>query len=111
MDVIEGRGPAPSLVLICIAGLPDNSKYHAMLAGGRDNWHDHFGWGQDRYLLADLHDAVRWDSIYTTAWGKNGPTFEPHPSRPTETVTDDSPEPQKRGLRGLWNRFSTGIGG
>lgn len=44
----------PVLVLSHIARLPDTSLYHAFRLGG---W-EHFGWGQDRHLQADIFDAI-----------------------------------------------------
>lgn len=55
MEVIEGRGPAPTLVWALIKRLPDTSLTVALASGGRD----HFGWGTDRHIAADLFDAIQ----------------------------------------------------
>lgn len=76
MDVIEGRGPSPVLVLAYVQRLPDTSLTVALASGGRDR----FGWGQDRYLLADLFDAININTRATGNWQKGkAPKFEPYP--------------------------------
>lgn len=111
--MIRGEGPAPSLVNLCIARLAadDTSMFYAMLAHGRD-WQDHFGWGTDRYLRADTHDAIRWHTVSTTQWKPPAPTFEPHPLRPKHTTAPKpDAEPSQKGLRGLWGRVTRANGG
>lgn len=83
MDVIEGRGPSPALVLAYVQRLPDTSLTVALASGGRDR----FGWGQDRYLTADLFDAININTRATGNWGKGkAPKFPEYPrpkSKPT----------------------------
>lgn len=75
VDVIEGRGPAPRLVLSLVKRLPDTSLSAALASGGRE----HFGWGGDRHLLADLFDAINQNTRACGNWGKKPPKIEPRP--------------------------------
>lgn len=56
-----------------------------MLVAGKD-WQEHLGWGQDRYLLADIYDAQRDHSEWSIQWKKQ-PNFPPHPARPKAKST------------------------
>lgn len=88
-QVIAGDGPAPSLVLALAQRLPDTSLTVALASGGRQ----HFGWGVDRHLLADLYDAVNQNTRATGNWAKGKvPTFPGWP-RPKSEAT--APEPKK----------------
>ncbi|GIF02230.1 hypothetical protein [Paractinoplanes rishiriensis] len=96
-QVIAGHGPAPSLVLALAQRLPDTSLTVALAAGGRQ----HFGWGVDRHLMADVFDAVNQNTRATGHWAKGkaptipawprpkpaGPAADPSPRRPV-TVAD-----------------------
>ncbi|WP_238323847.1 hypothetical protein [Salinispora pacifica] len=74
--MIEGRGPSPTLVLAYVQRLPDTSLTVALASGGRDR----FGWGQDRYLLADLFDAITTNTRATGNWQKGkAPKFDAYP--------------------------------
>ncbi|MEV5136246.1 hypothetical protein AB0K71_15750 [Streptomyces syringium] len=64
--MIAGRGPSPALCLLLVARLPDTSLTVALASGGRE----HFGWGQDRHLAADLFDAINSNTRATGQWGK-----------------------------------------
>jgi hypothetical protein len=75
VDVIEGRGKAPSLVLTLISRLPDTSLTHALLRGGRE----HFGWGADRHLLADIYDSQNQTTRAAGNWAKKPPEIAPWP--------------------------------
>ncbi|MGW1040043.1 hypothetical protein [Streptomyces sp. NPDC002547] len=66
-DVIAGRGPSPALVNLMVRRLPDTSLTVALASGGRD----HFGWGVDRHIAADLFDAINQNTRATGNWGKN----------------------------------------
>lgn len=66
MDVIEGRGPSPYFVLALARRLPDTSLTIALASGGRD----HFGWGVDRHMQADIYDAINQNTRATGNWGK-----------------------------------------
>lgn len=64
-DVGECRISA-SFVLALIQRLPDESMTVAMYRGGRERWQEHFGWGLDRHLAANIFDAQQ---INTQATG------------------------------------------
>lgn len=78
MDVIEGRGPSPSLALSLVRGLPDTSATRALVSGG---W-DHFEWGVDRHMAADLYDALNQNTRATGNFKGKPPKFPTYP-RPT----------------------------
>jgi hypothetical protein len=65
-EVIAGRGPAPALVLALVQRLPDTSLTMALASGGRE----HFGWGLDRHIAADIFDAINQNTRATGQWGK-----------------------------------------
>lgn len=77
VDVIEGRGPSPSLVSLLLQRLPDTSLTTALVAGGREN----FGWGVDRHIATDTYDALNQNTRATGNW-KKPPTIPLWP-RPT----------------------------
>lgn len=79
IDVIEGRGPHPLIVLAYIQRLPDTSMTMALLSGGRE----YFGWGVDRYLAADTFDALNLNTRATGMWKKKAPDFPAWP-RPAD---------------------------
>lgn len=64
-----GRGPAPSLVLLMVQRLPDDSLTAALAAGGRE----HFQWGGDRHLAATLVDVINQNTRATGQWKKKPP--------------------------------------
>ena len=70
--------------------------FHALLSGGRE----HFGWGQDRHLLADIYDAVSQNTVLTGNW-KKPPTIPSWP-RPE---TAEAPEKKRTTVKDLWARF------
>jgi hypothetical protein len=76
--VIEGRGPSPFFVVPLAQRLPDTSLTVALASGGRE----HFGWGVDRHLSADIFDALNQNTRATGNWGKKPPKFPRWP-RPT----------------------------
>ncbi|MFI1799857.1 hypothetical protein ACH427_21230 [Streptomyces sp. NPDC020379] len=88
--MIAGRGPSPALVLLLVARLPDTSLTVALAAGGRE----HFGWGQDRHLRADLYDALNANTRATGQWGKGKapkiPAF-PRPQAKAKKKADKRP--------------------
>lgn len=76
MDVIECRGPAPSLVLPLVEALPDTSMTSALARGGIE----HRGWGPERYMLADIYDAIALNTRVSGSWRKGKePKFPPYP--------------------------------
>ncbi|QAY15676.1 tail assembly chaperone [Streptomyces phage TinaBelcher] len=78
VDVIEGRGPSPFFVMALVRRLPDTSLTVALASGGRD----HFGWGIDRHLKADIFDAINQNTRATGNWGKGKAPKIPHWPRP-----------------------------
>jgi hypothetical protein len=75
VDVIEGRGPAPLFVLALIKRLPDTSLFAALASGGEE----HFGWGQDRHMIADLFDALSLNTRATGRWKSKPPKIPEYP--------------------------------
>ncbi|MFF7800253.1 hypothetical protein [Streptomyces olivaceus] len=56
--------------------LPDTSLTIALASGGRE----HFGWGVDRHLKADIFDALNQNTRATGNWGKGkAPKLPPWP--------------------------------
>lgn len=101
MDVIEGRGPSPALVLLLLPRLPDTSLTRALASGGME----HFGWGVDRHMLADLYDAINQNTRASGQWGKKGPPKIPPFPRPTITAkTGDKPKVSVRQLHAQFSR-------
>ena len=83
MDVIEGRGPAPALVVALALGLPDTSLTAALASGGRR----HYGWGVDRHLAADTYDALNLNTRATGNWRKGKTPDLPAWPRPTTATS------------------------
>jgi hypothetical protein len=79
-DVEEYRLSA-SFVVALIQRLPDESMTVAMRTGGRDKWHEHFGWGADRHLMANVFDALQINTRATGNW-KSKPPDMPMTPRP-----------------------------
>ncbi|MFF3017117.1 hypothetical protein [Streptomyces sp. NPDC057939] len=77
--MIAGRGPSPVLVLALVQRLPDTSLTVALASGDRQ----HFGWGQDRHLAADLFDAINANTRATGQWGKGKAPKIPPFKRPS----------------------------
>lgn len=101
--VIEGEGPAPLLVLSLVSRLPDTSLTAAMASGGKQ----HFGWGQDRHLMADLFDAIQQNTRASGNWGKSGaPKLKPWPRPKQKKPRTQAPQPGQRvGIKELFARF------
>lgn len=56
--------------------LPDTSLTVALQQGGRD----HFEWGVDRHMAADMYDAINVGTRATGNWAKGKvPEFPPYP--------------------------------
>lgn len=75
IDVIEGRGPNPSLVLWLILGLPDTSMLSAMRMGGLH----YLGHGEDRELATQLFNALQLNTQATGNWSKRPPELPTWP--------------------------------
>lgn len=98
--MIAGRGPAPRLVLSLVQRLPDDCLTVALANGGRE----HFGWGTDRHMLADLYDAVNLNTRATGNWKKgHEPKFKPWP-RPTHDEPAGAKKPVT--VADIYARFS-----
>ncbi|MEU9605460.1 hypothetical protein [Streptomyces sp. NPDC048057] len=106
MDVIEGRGPSPMFVMALVRRLPDTSLTVALASGGRD----HFGWGVDRHLKADIFDAINSNTRATGNWGSKGkapkiPSW-PRP-KPPKKPRKTGPKAGKRvSVAEIYNRFT-----
>jgi hypothetical protein len=103
--VIAGRGPSPALVLALVQRLPDTSLTIALASGGRE----HFGWGIDRHMQADIFDAINQNTRATGQWGKGkAPKFQPWP-RPKAAKKDTGTEGKKNrrvSVADLYNKFN-----
>ncbi|MEU5427614.1 hypothetical protein AB0H73_18695 [Streptomyces olivoreticuli] len=77
--MIAGRGPSPALVLLLVQRLPDTALTIALASGGRE----HFGWGVDRHMQADIFDAINQNTRATGQWGKGKAPKIPAWPRPT----------------------------
>ena len=67
-----------------------------MTNGGRE----HFGWGQDRHMLADLIDALMTNTKATGNWGKKPPKIPDYP-RPNTKAKKNKP----KSVKDLFNLF------
>lgn len=102
MDVIEGRGPAPSLLVWLVAGLPDTSLTTAMRRGG---W-KHLGWGYDREIAAATYDLLALQTEATGNW-KKIPKI-PRLPRPAKPESKNRTKP--KGITGLYAALTGGGG-
>ncbi|WP_327292442.1 hypothetical protein [Streptomyces sp. NBC_01198] len=89
--MIAGRGPSPFLVLSLAQRLPDTSLTFALAQGGRE----HFGWGVDRHMTADLFDAINANTRATGNWAKGKTPKLPIWPRP-KVQAETQPESKKR---------------
>jgi hypothetical protein len=100
VDVIEGRGPHPLVVMSYVQRLPDTSMTAALAAGDKK----HFGWGVDRHLAADTFDAINANTRATGSWKKGkAPNFPTWP-RPSDKKKKEKP----RSLGDLYKQFTRG---
>ncbi|MFB8350991.1 hypothetical protein [Streptomyces niveus] len=105
MDVIEGRGPSPFFVMALVRRLPDTSLTVALASGGRE----HFGWGVDRHMRADIFDALNQNTRATGQWGKGkAPKFKPWP-RPaaTKQKKQAGKKPGRISVADIYKKFTT----
>ena len=91
--MIEGKGPAPLLVVSAVMGLPDESYTHALMRGGVE----HKGWGQDRHMLADLIDSLNQNTRATGNWGKRPPKIPSYPRPKRQPFSSSSKAGPTRG--------------
>lgn len=61
----------------------------ALASGGRD----FFGWGLDRYMAADLYDALNMNTVATGQWKKKPPKIDPYPRPKPPKVERDPSKP------------------
>jgi hypothetical protein len=104
-EVIAGRGPAPALVLALVQRLPDTSLTVALASGSRD----HFGWGVDRHMQADIYDAINQNTRATGQWGKGkAPKLPPWP-RPKpgkNTAGTEGKKGRRVSVADLYSKFN-----
>ncbi|QAY15922.1 tail assembly chaperone [Streptomyces phage Janus] len=107
VDVIEGRGPSPMFVMALVRRLPDTSLTVALASGGRE----HFGWGVDRHLKADLFDALNQNTRATGQWGKGKvPKFPawPRPAVKKKDAGTSKKDPKRRvSVAEIYKKFTT----
>lgn len=96
-EVIKGNGPAPSFVLALIEGVPAGS----MLSASQHKIPELMGWDRVNALLADLYDAMMFNTRATGNFAKKPPTFPPYP-RPQKPVE------KKGGITDLYSRMTSG---
>lgn len=79
VEVVQGRGPHPALVFSLIEGLPtDNSLIYAARLGGVE----HFGWGIQAHMAANLFDAMQLNTRVSGNWKKGKAPDLPMAHRP-----------------------------
>lgn len=93
----------PSLLIALIERLPDTSMTTALAAGGKQM----FGWGLDRYMLADVYDALNLNTVATGNFTKR-PKLPSYP-RPKSTKKAKSDLEKRRpiGIKQLYQQFLT----
>jgi len=70
----------------------------ALASGGRE----HFGWGKQAHMLADIFDAINQNTRACGNWGKKPPKIDPRP-RPKRA------EKKKRtSVADIFSRFQKG---
>ncbi len=85
---------------MCAQRLPDTSLTVALASGGRE----HFGWGVDRHMLADIFDALNQNTRATGNWGKGkAPKF---PSWPRPTTKSKPKDKKPTSVRDIFNQLS-----
>jgi hypothetical protein len=108
VEVIQGRGPAPRLVIELVARLPDDSLTAALMGGGRQ----FFGWGLDRYMVAELYDAINAQTRVTGNWAKKPPKIKPFPrpdkKKPTKADAALAKKGKKVSVADLYRRMTGG---
>lgn len=86
----EGSGYSPRQILILIKGLPLESATSAAIRGSQE----FRGWGIDRYLRANLTDAVRQNTyVLLSANSKKKPAPPEATYRPKEAVQPKKQNP------------------
>ena len=81
--------------------LPDDSLTAALMQGGRE----FFGWGSDRYMRADIYDAINVNTTATGNWKKGKqPDIPPWP-RPTSEKKEKGKK-KRTSVRDVFNKFN-----
>jgi hypothetical protein len=88
-------------VLALAEALPDTSLTVALASGGRD----HYGWGVDRHMTADIFDALNQNTRATGNWAKGKvPKF---PSWPRPDSKAKKPKDKKpKSVKDIFSNFS-----
>lgn len=74
----------------------------ALAAGGRE----HFGWGVDRHMAADLYDALNQNTRATGNWGKGKtPKFPEYP-RPKAKAKTEKAKKKIASVADIYKAFS-----
>lgn len=102
VDVINGDGPSPALVILLVRGLPDTSVTAALAAGG----FEHIGWGADRHISADIYDAISQNTRATGNWGKGGPPKIPAWPRPKRKAQPTQEGTKRRSVADIYAGLS-----
>lgn len=86
--------------------LPDTSLTVALASGGRE----HFGWGVDRHMAADIFDAINQNTRATGNWGKGKAPKIPSWPRPKALKKPTKAAPNEPGRRvsvaDIYKRFT-----
>lgn len=86
--------------MIYLEGLPDTSLTVALMRGGRQ----FFGWGQERYMIADVYDALNLNTKATGNWGKGkSPKIPPYTRPAVEEVIK-----KKVSVKSMWSKMQSG---
>ena len=88
--------------MLLVQRLPDTSLTAALASGGRE----HFGWGMDRHMSADLFDALNQNTRATGNWGKKGAPKLPEYPRPKVRKSKKDRPKKKVSVADLWNQLS-----
>lgn len=82
--------------------LPDTSLTVALASGGRE----HFGWGVDRHMQADIFDALNTNTKATGQWQKGKvPNFPVWP-RPSTKPKTDAAGKKRVTVADIYNKFA-----
>lgn len=73
----------------------------ALMHGGRQ----FFGWGTDRYMIADLYDAINVNTTATGNWKKGKHPDIPVWPRPSAEGSENKKDKKKVSVRDVFNRF------
>lgn len=74
----------------------------ALISGGRE----HFGWGMDRHMQANIYDALNANTRMTGSYDKGkAPKFPPHP-RPKSKSEEAKTGKVKATVASIYARFA-----